>query len=219
MKEEVISKFNELLQISDTSERIHTACDRFSKGEISAKVIRMLFEKLNYKDKILLMDSVYAKNVRKDNMRRLPPEIFKLGEVAEERSELGKVNLLGTIGKYQLINLYEASKTQDRLAKLNKVLGAYEGNSLPIYSEYKNEHSYFKRSVDHFAIKGFLEDIMISDNEFDVTTLNLPSSMTIGVEIECVGANKNDIINLRNRLIKYDIDFLKGFTIKNDRLC
>lgn len=211
MMQDAAKQFDELSQIEDVNERINTTSSKFSGGEISAKAVRMIFDKLSSKEKVLLLDKIYSTDVRKDNMRRLPPKILVPNAVfIKNQADLAA---WGTVGKYHLINLYGSSKTQDRFIRIKKTIGQYEGSSLSHFSAKGYEP---KRVIDSFAMHGFINDLMFQGKELDVSPLDLPSSMTLGAEIECVGAYKTDILDLEKRLAKYGVDYLHKFRVKYD---
>ena len=212
MMQEAAKQFDELCQIEDVNERISTACSKFSNGELSAKAVRMMFDKLDSIDKIALLDEIYKPNVRKENMRRLPPKILVPNAVYIKNQD--DLEAWGTVGKYHLINLYESSKTQDRFIRLKKTIGQYEGGSLSHFSS--KAYSDAKKYVDSVAMKGFIDNLMFQEKELDVMPLNLPSLMTLGAEIECINAYKTDILNLEKRLGKYGVDYLENFRVKYD---
>ena len=79
--DEIQNEVNKLNEIEDVQQGIQLACSKFSKGEISAKVIRYFFEYLSPEDRVVLIDRLYDKKVRKENMRRLPPKALAPSQV------------------------------------------------------------------------------------------------------------------------------------------
>lgn len=211
MIQDAAKQFDELSQIEDVNERINTTSSRFSSGEISAKAVRMIFDKLSSTDKVLLLDAIYARDVRNDNMRRLPPKILAPNAVFIKNQD--DLVVWGTVGKYHLINLYESSKTQDRFIRIKKTIGQYEGGSLSHFSGRKYNP---RKSIDTIAMRGFIKDLMFKGKELDVSPLDLPSTMTLGAEIECVGAYKTEILDLEKKLRTYGVDYLNRFRVKYD---
>ena len=65
--DEIYKEVVKLNEIEDEKQRIETACLRFSKGEISAKAIRMFFESLSPTNQVALLDRLYDK----DNVKSL----------------------------------------------------------------------------------------------------------------------------------------------------
>ena len=113
--------------------------------------------------------------------------------------------------------MYDNSKIQDKFYKLRKVLREYEDK--PLLHVITSPYSIYgspKFAINSFAMNGFFDELMLEGNYFDISPLNLPSSMTMGIEIECVGPNKDEIINLKNMLQKYGINFLNDFRVKSD---
>jgi len=216
MMEKAAKQFDELCQIKDMNRRVGVACEKFSKGEISAKAIRMLYNILQSNMKIMMLNCLYERDVRKENMIRLPPHILA-PEVAVIKN-YDDVELYGTLIKYDLINKYDSSKTQDRFYRFRNVINQYNGN--PIMKILPGKDWRFnKYRVDSFAIKGFVDELMSlrsRGNEMSIAPLGLPRSMTIGVEIELVGISYEEMEKIAEKLQSYGVDYLSGYDIKYD---
>ena len=103
MMEKAAKQFDELCQIKDMNRRVGVACEKFSKREISAKAIRMLYNIFQSNMKIMMLNFLYERDVRKENMKRLPPHILAPEVVIVKSDE--DIELYGTLIKYDLISL------------------------------------------------------------------------------------------------------------------
>ncbi len=213
IKDDASKYIKELEEINDEKERITVACEKFNKGELPAKVIRILYNKTMFDNREFFLDLLYARDTRRENMQRLPPQLlFHKNEVAYIHS-MTDIDVYASLLKYYYLNLYMTSKTQDQLQKMNTILNCFTSDKL--FDIYSNGN-YYKNMIKHRAMELFFKELIEQNEEQDVSPLHLPSEMTMGVEIECVGAYKNELIEFRQRLRKNSIFYLEGFKIKND---
>ena len=73
-----------------------------------------------------------------------------------------------------------------------------------------------KQEIRNTAIREFVEELVARSGTGDTKPLNLPSAMTIGVELETIGLSPDEISEIRGFLKLFDIDYLKGFSVKFD---
>ena len=199
-------------KLSHMEKLIMDECAKFTRKETSAKAIRELFKSINGAEQMKLLDIIYAKEARRENMLRLPPKILIPQMPDLELEEDFRVELLGKIAQYDLIREYEQSKTKQRFNRFRNVINKWRKTWFkdmkinPIYLE----------SIDRIAVNGFINDLMGRDEDQNVETLGLPSSLTIGVELEFVGISLEELLELRETLKRYGITYLDSFEIKND---
>lgn len=212
MMKEAAEQFDKLCEISDIKQRMQTAVDRFSKGEISAKAIRLLYDRLSTENKVELLRGIYAEDVIKNNMERLPPSI--LMPEAMYIKDADDRDLAVCLKKHQLIYEYTKSKNNNKFSKLEKVLNEFWKNGgEKIYILSRATEYYIKdTTIKDTAIKEFIDDFLL-EKAHDVSPVGLPRNTTIGVELEFVGIGKNRFENLMRRI---PADFMNGFKAKKD---
>lgn len=228
MMKQAAIEFDELCEIKDIEERVEIAYERFSEGKISAKAVRMLWDKLNLEMKVKLLDGLYKKDVRKDNMRRLPPKILKPESINLYNESA--INTYATLAKYCLIHNYESSKNQNKFRKFKETVYGLLNSPLmyipikePFVISINNNFSEKIRKnnalteFNSIAINGFIDDLIIKNKEFDTSKLNLPEAMTIGVELEVTDIPVRELDEMSKRLVELPgVDFLKYFSIEMD---
>ena len=209
-------QFEELCEIEDINERITVACTKFTNLEISAKTMRMLFDSLNNAEKMQLLNQVYDRDVRKSNMERLPPNVLMPKDlVIEDETD---ISIWGTILKYELIREYEASKTEQPFYRFRNVINKYFKNPLVnVVATYIPEvKAVIEKETNNIAIQGFIDELMDREKKQDITPLGLPTTMTIGAELEFVGLNEQELKRMMPLLRQYGITYLDDFKIKRD---
>ena len=210
--EEEEEKIFDILSAENKMEKL---LEFFNNGEISAKVVRHFYSEMNISEKNAMIDKLYSKTVRKENMKRIPPSIL-IPESANIYTE-EEAQLYGNLLKYELLYEYNKSKVENKFQKLQKVINGYLGKSLTHLKCNNPMLGYGRRVFDEIAIKGFIEDLMEdSRGNKDVSILNLPSNSTIGSEIEFIGVDPIKLKKLVTKLESYGINYFKEFLIKYD---
>ena len=213
MNDKIEEQYEELCKIEDIDERIQTACERFNTENLSAKALRWLYDTLDVRQKIIMVDKLYSKEYRKNNMRRLPPKILiPNSDIVDSKD---KFELYSNLIKYELINQYNLSKVQNKFQKMQKVLKNCSQNiSFRVLDPSAHVADFQRKAeIDSMAINGFFEDLMESEKQEDLAPLDLPKNMTVGVEIEFMGV---EFLELQDFIWGYGIDYFDEFEIKPD---
>lgn len=223
-------QLNELLKIEDEQDRMEKACEKFTKLEISAKTIRAYFETLDSSKKIQMLDLLYDNENRKSNMERIPPSILISPFVRINNNY--DIMLYGKLLKYKLIHMYESAKTEQKFYRVrNAIMNFLQEETIPIY-ELSDEYGALIQSrayserfalrekvkgrIREIAINGFIEDLKEKIERTDIKPIGLPAEMTIGTEMECIGASYNELSYFMSLLKIYGVRSLNDFTIQYD---
>ncbi len=216
MKETIEEQLKRIWMIDNNYDRVEYAVKKFNEKELSAKVIRELYKTLDTGFKMMLINLLYSKENRKENMERLPPKILMPERILLEDDN--DISLYSTILKYDLIQKFENSKVQDRFTRFKKVL--YKAGDIPLKATTNNDlRKIISNSTltESKAVKGFIDEITSGKNKKNIKPLGLPSAMTIGIELEFVGVNYKDLKKLDLYLKqKYGLSYFNDFKIKHD---
>ena len=195
-----------------------SVCDCFSNEvvspngtKISAKEFRMWFRGLSSFYKPIALELLYDPSVREKNMKRVPPS--KLA--AEVKGSNIDRELAIAFAKNHMIYIYNSLKCQSRFERFRRML--YEYQKKPLFSDDDLAWSVGTFGVNRSALLEIIEELRKDSDEVPISPMNLPEDITIGVEIECVGATLNQFLGLYNELKDmYEIDYLDGFNMETD---
>lgn len=186
-------EFDELCEIKDIKDRVRIACEKFSAGNISAKAIRLLYDKLDTQNKMTLLEGIYdEKNPNTlENMRRCPPNMFLFEGLSHKRREQYS---LAFIIAQEIIYKYKVCKIPENKQRYEKACRDVENLILAKYGLEDNVPWLLENG------KRIALEKIIRRKEHTTSKLNLPTNMTIGVELEFTGVDRRIVGNFMGRL-------------------
>ena len=209
MMEKAAKQFDELCQIKDRVERAQTACDLFSQGKLSAKALRMLFNLDSFYQRYIIKH-IYAPEVRKENMKRLPPSVLAPETVLCR--DVVDFDTWSWMKAYYLLEKYDSSKCRTPREKILELVANGHNNEEPFMLVQRGGVSGGIIDLSEQAIEWAIEALRYERyGKYDTSPLDLPSIMTFGLELEGVGLTKEAMIEIRKQL-----KGLESFRVKTD---